>query len=99
MVKFTIGDEISWLEDDIRLEGTVTSEPNEMGEFYVRLTDGGVRTLDALGLPEEFTNYSDAMIAPADRPTPGMVIAKPQQQSLWPYVLFMVGAGALILNI
>ena len=41
----------------------------------------------------------EAMIAPADRPTPGVVITKPQQQSLWPYVLFMVAGGALILNL
>ena len=99
MVNFLVHDEVGWLEDGVILEGAVDSEPNEMGEFYVLLTGGGIRTLDALDLPDEFTNYSEAMIAPADRPTPGVVITKPQQQSLWPYVLFMVAGGALILNL
>ena len=104
MVNLAIGDEVGWTEDGINgVEGTVTAEPNEIGEFYVTITDpdgnSEFRSLDALDLPDEFINYTEERVMPALRPLPGVVITKPQKQSLWPYVLFMVAGGALILNI
>ena len=102
MVNITIGDEVGWTEGAWTLTGTVTSEPNEIGEFYVYTTDpdgySTTRSLDALDLPEGFVNITEARVEPALRPPSGVVITKPQKQSLWPYVLFMVATGALILN-
>ena len=106
MVKITIGDEVGWPEGNWTLTGTVTSEPNEIGEFYVYTTDPDgdttTRSLDALGLPKGFVNITEERRLPGLMPPSefsGVVITKPQKQSLWPYVLFMVAGGALIINI
>ena len=102
MVNFIIGDEVGWPEDGKDLYGTVNSEPNEMGEFYVLLEVEGSRHMRALDqdmLPEGFINYTTAMLNPKASGPSNIVITKPQEQSLWPYVLFMVAGGALILNI
>ena len=106
MVNFLVHDEVGWLEDGVILEGAVDSEPNEIGEFYVYTTDPDgdttTRSLDALGLPRGFVNITEERRLPTLMPPSkdtGVVITKPQKQSLWPYVLFMVAGGALILNI
>jgi len=108
MVNFIVDDEVAWRENGVDYVGFITSDPNDMGEFHINVEDeeghGQTRTLNENFLPERFVNYTTAF--PEGREvTAGWtdaeptVISKPQKQSLWPYVLFMVAAGALILNI
>ena len=99
----TVGDTVSWPESGLDIYGTVSSEPNEMGEFFVILMDEEgntqTRTLDANRLPEGFTNHASVMVEPEAGPDQPIVITKPQEQSMWPYMAFLVVGGALILNI
>jgi hypothetical protein len=101
-------DEVGWREDGEdgeRYVGFVISEPNDMGEFYVNVEDEAghaqTRVLDALALPKDFINYTKStLVEPVKTPkNKPIVISKPQKQSLWPYLAFMVAGGALILNI
>jgi len=98
-------DEVSWTEGGLEIWGTVASEPNLMGEFFVTLQDehGNThsRTLDALQLPENFVNQTSSLVEPeAGDESSGqpIVITKPQEQSMWPYMAFLVVGGVLILN-
>ena len=106
MVNFVVSDEVGWPESGLDIYGTVTSDPNEMGEFYVLLQDElgntHTRTLDENYLPEGFINYTASMVKPGAGAEAGaessVVITKPQEQSMWPYMAFLVVGGALILN-
>ena len=100
MVEFTVDDEVGWPEDGLDIYGTVANEPNEMGEFFVILDEEGTRTLDANDLPEGFINYTSARVEPeaGESSEEAVVITKPQEQSMWPYLAFLVLGGALILN-
>ena len=100
-----VDDEVGWREDGEDWVGFVRSDPNDMGEFHVAIEDefnnSHLKTLNENHLPERFVNYTTAYpegreVTPTNEPT---VISKPQKQSLWPYVLFMVAGGALILNL
>ena len=58
-------------------------------------------TLDQNNLPESFVNYTASMVKPgagAESSEEPVVITKPQEQSMWPYMAFLVVGGALILN-
>ena len=108
MVNFIVDDEVGWREDGVDYVGFIVSDPNDMGEFHVNVEDedgnAHPKVLNENHLPEGFVNYATAYpegrevteSKPTNEPT---VISKPQKQSLWPYVLFMVAGGALILNI
>ena len=104
MVKLMVDDEVGWREDGEDWTGFVRSDPDEMGDFYVMVEDefnnSHVKTLNENHLPDRFVNYTTAFPdaggwTDADEPT---VITKPQEQSLWTYVAFMLVGGALILN-
>jgi len=71
----------------------------DTGEKYARWVDdrGVTHELSAQLNPDgSWKRRVRASYTKPDQPT---VISKPQKQSLWPYVLFMVAGGALILNI
>ena len=108
MVNFIVDDEVGWREDGVDLVGFVISDPNDIGEFYVNVEDedghAQTRSLDVMDLPDGFENYTTAYpdgreVAESKPKNEPIVISKPQKQSLWPYVAFMVAGGALILNV
>ena len=107
MVNFVVDDEVGWHEDGTDWVGFVTSDPNGMGEFHVTVEDEynnpHPKVLNENDLPDGFINYTtsypEGREVTESKPTnEPIVITKPQKQSLWPYVLFMVAAGGLILN-
>jgi len=106
MVNFVAqGDQVGWYESGLNLNGTVTALPNDMGEFTVELVDehgnAQTRAINIESPPTGFVDFSDQhRVSQPPRAAVASdltVITKPQKQSLWPYLAFAVGVGAVIL--